>query len=52
VLVSQLPDELLFAGVAVLSEKLRTRELSPVRLTEAFLGRLQRLGPKLGAVIT
>ena len=50
--MSLLPDELLYAGVAVLSEKLRTRELSPVALTEGCLERLQRLGPKLGAVAT
>jgi len=47
-----LPDDVLFAGVAALSEKLRIGELSPVALTESFLARLQRLGPRLGAVIT
>ena len=50
--MSLLPDDLLYSGVAALSEKLRTRELSPVALTESFLARLQRLGPRLGAVIT
>ena len=50
--MSLLSDDLLYAGVAALSEKLRTRELSPVALTESVLARLQRLGPRLGAVIT
>jgi aspartyl-tRNA(Asn)/glutamyl-tRNA(Gln) amidotransferase subunit A len=47
-----LPDDVLYAGVAALSEKLRTRELSPVALTESVLARLQRIGPRLGAVVT
>jgi aspartyl-tRNA(Asn)/glutamyl-tRNA(Gln) amidotransferase subunit A len=47
-----LPDDLAFAPVAVLSEQLRTRALSPVALAEACLDRLQRLGPRLGAVAT
>jgi aspartyl-tRNA(Asn)/glutamyl-tRNA(Gln) amidotransferase subunit A len=50
--VSLLGDDVLYAGVAALSEKLRTRELSPVELTASFLARLQRLGPRLGAVVT
>ncbi len=50
--MSLLPDDVLFSGVAALSEQLRTRQLSPVALTESFLARLQRYGPRLGAVIT
>jgi aspartyl-tRNA(Asn)/glutamyl-tRNA(Gln) amidotransferase subunit A len=50
--VSLLPDEVLYSGVATLSEQLRTRQLSPVALTESCLARLQRLGPGLGAVVT
>ena len=50
--MSLLPDDVLYAGVAALSEQLRTRQLSPVALTESCLARLQRLGPRLGAVVT
>src|SRR5262249_44488628 len=31
---------------------LKTQKISPVALTEAYLERLTRLGPKLGAVVT
>jgi aspartyl-tRNA(Asn)/glutamyl-tRNA(Gln) amidotransferase subunit A len=47
-----LPDDVLFAGVAALGELLRARTLSPVDLAESCLARLQRLGPRLGAVVT
>jgi aspartyl-tRNA(Asn)/glutamyl-tRNA(Gln) amidotransferase subunit A len=50
--MTPLPDEVLFSGVAALSERLRTRQLSPVALAESCLARLQRLGPRLGAVAT
>jgi aspartyl-tRNA(Asn)/glutamyl-tRNA(Gln) amidotransferase subunit A len=50
--VSLLPDDVHYAGVAVLGELLRARTLSPVELTESCLARLQRLGPRLGAVAT
>lgn len=50
--MSLLPDDVLFSGVAALSEQLRARQLSPVALTESCLARLQRLGPRLGAVAT
>ncbi|HET9555398.1 MAG TPA: amidase [Anaeromyxobacteraceae bacterium] len=50
--MSLLPDDVLFGGVAALGEKLRARELSPVDLTQSCLARLQRLGPRLGCVVT
>lgn len=50
--MSLLPDDVLYAGVAALSERLRARQLSPVELTQSYLARLQRLGPRLGAVVT
>ena len=46
------PDDVLFSGVAALGELLRARALSPVDLAESCLARLQRLGPRLGAVVT
>ncbi len=42
----------MFSTVRELGNAIRTRKLSPVELTEAYLTRLETLGPKLGAVIT
>jgi aspartyl-tRNA(Asn)/glutamyl-tRNA(Gln) amidotransferase subunit A len=45
-------EGVLFAPVRELAERIRTRRLSPVTLAEAYLDRLERLGPQLGAVVT
>jgi aspartyl-tRNA(Asn)/glutamyl-tRNA(Gln) amidotransferase subunit A len=45
-------NDVVFATVRELGEKIRTRQLSPVELTEAYLTRLETIGPKLGAVVT
>ena len=45
-------EDVFFLSVAELSKKLKARELSPVALAEGTLDRLERLGPKLGAVVT
>ncbi len=45
------PDTLLLP-VQTLSERIRKREISPVDLTEAYLDRLEKIGPSLGAVVT
>ena len=45
-------DDILFAPIRDLAERLRTRRLSPVALTEAYLDRLQKIGPRLNAVVT
>jgi aspartyl-tRNA(Asn)/glutamyl-tRNA(Gln) amidotransferase subunit A len=45
------PDTL-FLPVQTLSERIRKREISPVDLTEAYLDRLEKIGPSLGAVVT
>ena len=47
-----LPNETFFLPVTELAARIRTRQLSPVELTEGYLERLERLGPKLGAVAT
>lgn len=47
-----LGDDILFAPIRELAERLRTRRLSPVALTEAYLERLQKIGPRLNAVVT
>ena len=44
--------ELLALDVAALAPKLRAREISPVELTEAYLGRIGELDGKLRAYIT
>ena len=45
-------SELLFKPVRELAALVRTRQLSPVALTELYLDRLERLGPKYNAVVT
>jgi aspartyl-tRNA(Asn)/glutamyl-tRNA(Gln) amidotransferase subunit A len=45
-------DDILFAPIRDLADRLRTRRLSPVALTEAYLDRLQKFGPRLNAVVT
>jgi aspartyl-tRNA(Asn)/glutamyl-tRNA(Gln) amidotransferase subunit A len=45
-------DDTLFASVRDLATEIRARRLSPVALTEAYLERLEKIGPKLGAVVT
>ncbi|MGQ0715457.1 MAG: amidase [Gemmatimonadaceae bacterium] len=46
------PVDVLFGTVRELSEAIRARRLSPIELAEAYLERLERLGPRLGAVVT
>lgn len=46
-----LPDELAFATVDTLGQRLRAREFSAVELTEFFLQRLERLGGNFNAVV-
>jgi aspartyl-tRNA(Asn)/glutamyl-tRNA(Gln) amidotransferase subunit A len=47
-----LENSLVFLSVRELGDRIRTHQLSPVELTEAYLQRLETIGPKLGAVIT
>ena len=46
------PEDVTFASVTELANQVRSRELSPVELTEHYLSRLKRLDPDLLAVIT
>jgi aspartyl-tRNA(Asn)/glutamyl-tRNA(Gln) amidotransferase subunit A len=50
--MAALSDDVLFAGVRELSERLRKRELGPVELTEAYLARSEELGAELNAYAT
>lgn len=45
-----LTDETFFSSIQELGALLRSRRLSPVELTEGYLDRLEKIGPKLGAV--
>lgn len=45
-------DDVLFLSVRQLGERIRQRKLSPVELTQAYLERLEKIGPKLNAVVT
>jgi aspartyl-tRNA(Asn)/glutamyl-tRNA(Gln) amidotransferase subunit A len=47
-----LTEEVFFLPVSELSSRLKSRRLSPVALAEGYLERLERIGPKLGAVVT
>ena len=47
-----LTEDTFFASIAELSAQIRARKLSPVELTEGYLERLERHGPRLGAVAT
>ncbi|MGA7992993.1 MAG: amidase [Thermoanaerobaculia bacterium] len=51
-MAAALDESVFFLSVAELSKKIRAKELSPVALTEGFLERLERIGPRLGAVVT
>jgi aspartyl-tRNA(Asn)/glutamyl-tRNA(Gln) amidotransferase subunit A len=50
--MAPLTDDDFFLSVAELSKKLKARQISPVALAEGYLDRLERIGPKLGAVVT
>ena len=45
-------EDVLYKSVWELSDLIRTRKISPVELTEAYLERLEKIGPKLGTVAT
>jgi Asp-tRNA(Asn)/Glu-tRNA(Gln) amidotransferase A subunit family amidase len=43
-------DDTLFSSITELAQQVRSRRVSPVELTRAYLERLETLGPALGAV--
>jgi aspartyl-tRNA(Asn)/glutamyl-tRNA(Gln) amidotransferase subunit A len=45
-------EAILFSSVRAQGEAIRAHKLSPVELTRAYLNRLEKIGPKLGAVVT
>ena len=46
------PAEVVFRPLRELGELVRTRQVSPVDLTETFLDRLRAIGPRYNAVVT
>ena len=50
--MAPISEDVYFLSVAELSRKLKAKEISPVALAEGYLDRLERIGPKLGAVVT
>jgi len=47
-----LGDDVLYMTVEELGPQIRARKISPVELAESYLARLEKLGPKVGAVAT
>ena len=47
-----LSEDILFLSVTELSRRIRSRQLSPVELTESYLERSRNFGPKLNAYAT
>src|SRR5260370_25816536 len=47
-----LSEDILYLSVHELGEQIRRRKVCPVELTESYLARLEKLGPRLGAVAT
>jgi aspartyl-tRNA(Asn)/glutamyl-tRNA(Gln) amidotransferase subunit A len=45
-----LTDDTFFSSITELAAQLRARRVSPVELTEGYLARLEKFGPRLGAV--
>jgi aspartyl-tRNA(Asn)/glutamyl-tRNA(Gln) amidotransferase subunit A len=48
----EITEELLYLSVRELGPMIRARQISPVALAQSYMERLERLGPKLGAVVT
>ena len=51
-MAAPLSTDTLHLSVRELSERIRKREISPVALASAYLDRLEKVGPSLGAVVT
>ncbi|HYM00994.1 MAG TPA: amidase [Blastocatellia bacterium] len=49
---TDITEEVLFSSVGDLGKMIRGRQISSVALTKHYLDRLEKIGPKLGAVVT
>src|SRR5579862_5278377 len=50
--LKMLSNDAVWSSVRELGDAIRTRKVSPVELTEAYLKRLETIGPQLNAVVT
>jgi aspartyl-tRNA(Asn)/glutamyl-tRNA(Gln) amidotransferase subunit A len=50
--VAEIGEDVLFAGAAALSRRIRAGELSPLELARAFLARIEAQAPRLGCFVT
>jgi len=48
--MASIPDDIFFASIAEINQKLKAREFSVVELTRAFAQRLESLGPRYNAL--
>lgn len=48
--MASIPDDVFFAGIAEINQRLKAKEFSAIELTRAFTGRLERLGPRYNAL--
>ena len=48
--MASLPDDIFFATIGEINQKLKAKEFSVVELTKAFSERLERLGPRFNAL--
>jgi len=47
-----LSDDVLYMSVRELGSQIKARKIRPVQLTESYLSRLEKFGPKVGAIAT
>ncbi|MFZ0924613.1 MAG: hypothetical protein WA020_16210, partial [Candidatus Acidiferrales bacterium] len=47
-----LSEDVLYLPIRELGERIRARKISPMELTESYLDRSKRLGPKFNAYVT
>lgn len=50
--MADISDDILFAPIRKQADLIKQKKLSPVELTKACLDRLEKIGPKLNAVVT
>jgi aspartyl-tRNA(Asn)/glutamyl-tRNA(Gln) amidotransferase subunit A len=48
--MASIPDDIFFASITEINQKLKAKEFSVVELTKAFCDRLERIGPRFNAL--
>ena len=49
-MAASLNDDIFFASITELNQKLKAKEISSVELTKAFCDRLEKIGPRYNAL--